>query len=386
WFRYPGTNLEPVGFDQLWAQGTQLLPDPATGESRVSLLSDWFFREKSEYFCAGRAESWEFKVTGPAGQSYDDLLSFDASCDFFYNGSQPFIGPVSFVQFVGATFVQDCTFTNTLGTWTLAFFHNGVQVSLTGTGMTDMPEVESQARVRLRSSAPVIPPEIPNVGIDSPGSPPGLATITASVLDPVCHVGIANVPLMMPFEFVAGSGGHTHLTADRIATPIASENTPIQTITIPKGQTASYDPIAGQVNGTTDANGDVIVMATAGQVSGLVNVAAIVTTPPSGTYNFNPLDSGSMSVQIDGLGVLPGSSHYQLVGSRKYPPPGAFGQNHDDNHFVDAGIVDRLQGMASQFASDWLFALQYNDSSLQFGGLFDVDGSLNPPHVLHRAG
>ena len=59
---------------------------------------------------------------------------------------------------------------------------------------------------------------------------------------------------------------------------------------------------------------------------------------------------------------------------------------HPDNHWGTADTLLNIQGVALDFFRKFEGTLGINDMSLRMGGLFDLRGTWQPPHSLHRTG
>ena|GEM_PF-2930851 len=86
-----------------------------------------------------------------------------------------------------------------------------------------------------------------------------------------------------------------------------------------------------------------------------------------------------IDVKVSDLVSLPGGSGYVLVGTTTY---------HPSNHYVSARFQTALQSIGKEWRqscpkSDLLL---YNDMSLVWGGVFDLNRDWNPPHAEHRFG
>ncbi|MDP9206858.1 MAG: hypothetical protein M3P12_15645 [Gemmatimonadota bacterium] len=103
-------------------------------------------------------------------------------------------------------------------------------------------------------------------------------------------------------------------------------------------------------------------------------------TSPSATPGSATIDVGMFSPGLVPYGPGPG---YTLIGGD------AYGGKHPANHYATAEHIARLQQLALLYNGVFGSGLQYNDSSLQFGGLFDYDWQNTPwnlPHAGHREG
>jgi hypothetical protein len=140
-----------------------------------------------------------------------------------------------------------------------------------------------------------------------------------------------------------------------------------------------------------------------GKLSG-IGPEIIATTPtgPNGVFNFTfnaPLVAGTykftawcenkqctsqgvntMDVKVDGLIPLPPSvNFFQEIGQTG---------KHDDNHYLTPAAIDKAQTLAYYYKDPFADypLLRYNDASLVWGGVFDLDGDWQPPHSEHARG
>src|SRR5262249_50697488 len=84
------------------------------------------------------------------------------------------------------------------------------------------------------------------------------------------------------------------------------------------------------------------------------------------------------------LTALPPDPDYFLVGGT-VAHPSADGEA-GTNHFVAPGVVPKIAAVAAEFRKATGMPLRVNDSSLQWGGVFDIEGGWARPHYNHRDG
>jgi hypothetical protein len=107
----------------------------------------------------------------------------------------------------------------------------------------------------------------------------------------------------------------------------------------------------------------------------------------SGNFTFTATGYGScygttsqiLTVKIQGLMNMPEGYGYQLVGSTR---------THPNNHYLQPNNIGALQNIAREYKIEFpddpnLF---YNDMSLVWGGLFDINNNWQPDHKTHRLG
>lgn len=162
---------------------------------------------------------------------------------------------------------------------------------------------------------------------------------------------IPNSSISVDYSATANSGGHDHHDNSR-----------------PKG---TYVPESGN----TGSSGWLLFTYTAPQVSGEI-------------YHYFTCVSGDDSpcwpaygygyVLVPDLAALGAGTNYTLIGQT-----GA----HQSNHYGTFGTNQALVSLANAFAARFPGSvLQYNDISLQWGGLFDISSGWASPHKSHRFG
>ncbi len=130
----------------------------------------------------------------------------------------------------------------------------------------------------------------------------------------------------------------------------------------PTGNMASY-------SGTTDSSGQWSSQYTASAYGGTDTIAGI-----SGILE----DEKVITIAVPGLVQLAAGANYSLVGSTV---------THPSDHYGTPTANSDLVTIANQYASAFPgTSLTYNDQSLIQGGLFDINGDWNTPHIEHRLG
>jgi hypothetical protein len=123
----------------------------------------------------------------------------------------------------------------------------------------------------------------------------------------------------------------------------------------------------------TDASGKCQVNYSASQFGGIEQISANLSSDET------IKSEADLQVSISNLVPFPSSSSYNLIGSTA---------THPDNHYLAQGVAPYFVLLANlykqQFPDNPI--LQYNDSSLSSGGLFDINDTWNSPHVSHREG
>jgi len=131
--------------------------------------------------------------------------------------------------------------------------------------------------------------------------------------------------------------------------------------------------ITAQVN--TGSSGTIKVNYTAPEVSGPVTITG---TSTGATPDSTSIDVGLFTLQPYGPGT-----GYTLIGGDTH------GGVHFENHYATAKHISDLQTLAARYYAKFQSGLQYNDSSLPWGGLFDYAWETTPwqkPHGGHRDG
>ncbi|GIV17625.1 MAG: hypothetical protein KatS3mg022_3060 [Armatimonadota bacterium] len=106
---------------------------------------------------------------------------------------------------------------------------------------------------------------------------------------------------------------------------------------------------------------------------------------PSASFPFNPqpqTPAGRVRVRVPNLQDLSPGEGYTLVGITA---------THQSNHWAASDVITNLQSIARDFriecgSQSGYLALNYNDISLIWGGLFDIRADWTPPHHEHRRG
>jgi hypothetical protein len=164
---------------------------------------------------------------------------------------------------------------------------------------------------------------------------------------PIPDCEITNNP---PAPAEPNTGGHIHSDSGR----------PLGTL----------EPLSG--NSGSDAF--LTVTYTAPIASGVVRVTGSGFHP---TYGFFSGDF-TIGILVPGLSELGPGVNYDLVGQTA---------THPSNHFGSASLLASLTSLAQTYAAAYPGQrLGYNDMSLPYGGLFDINANWSTPHVSHRLG
>lgn len=93
------------------------------------------------------------------------------------------------------------------------------------------------------------------------------------------------------------------------------------------------------------------------------------------------------AIQTDYLNVIQSTSLIKLSDGVGYELLGQTPE-HPENHYVSEAMGVKLVDIGKEWTSACpnSASLKYNDMSLVWGGLFDVNNDWNPPHTTHRFG
>lgn len=180
----------------------------------------------------------------------------------------------------------------------------------------------------------------------------GIKTATISFACANLSTGeiIPNCDITLSLNGVSDDGGHAHNT-----------NRPL-------GQ---WDPAFGN----SGSDGFLESTYTSPEASGVINFLA-TGTQPSGDPIF-PFED-TIFVRIPGLSTLVAGANFNLIGQTP---------THPDNHYGTTQFKTTLVTIANTYAAKFPGnKIEYNDMSLQFGGIFDIFAGWQPPHSSHRFG
>lgn len=114
-----------------------------------------------------------------------------------------------------------------------------------------------------------------------------------------------------------------------------------------------------------------------------VAVVTYVAPRPGGlvdlTGRSGDADSASVTIMVavPGLTLLLPGAHYELIGATTA---------HPTNHYGTPGFVSALQQLADSLYAKHGAKLEFNEMSLEFGGVFDLQQQWDRPHAEHRLG
>jgi hypothetical protein len=129
--------------------------------------------------------------------------------------------------------------------------------------------------------------------------------------------------------------------------------------------------------GTTDAAGEVRLRYRAPELGGVETLFAELAHRPE-IRAFIELRVGLLLVP------LPPNPDYFLVGGTAAHP--SEDGDAGTSHFVAPGVVPKIAAVAAEFRAATGYPLGVNDSSLPWGGVFDIGGGWERPHYNHRDG
>lgn len=174
-----------------------------------------------------------------------------------------------------------------------------------------------------------------------------------------------NADVTMDFQPVAKSGGHDHDDPSR-----------------PKGK---FDLNLAAPGINTGRSGILTVKYTAPEVSGKTKLT-LDCKLPDGTACIQNEEFIEVAV-TPRLVPLGAGGSYDLVGIGGTP---GVSSQHNDNHWVTSSFATKLKLLAEmyfgKYGTESSPKLQYNDMSLESGGLFDVFNDWKPDHHEHRIG
>jgi len=136
------------------------------------------------------------------------------------------------------------------------------------------------------------------------------------------------------------------------------------------------------MQGVSGSDGYLETTYTAPEPAGVVRVTGSGFHPTYGFFSGN----FTIGIRVSGLQELPDSTDYDKIGSNPSPPI------HTRNHYGTPSMVASLQNLARKYIEPDAFPtsrLGYNDMSLPWGGLFDLDGNWSSGprgHKSHRLG
>lgn len=202
-------------------------------------------------------------------------------------------------------------------------------------------------------------------------TPDQLSMMFSAVLDAPKYIPRHDTSVQMITVSVIGGDGAPIPYRDVSLVPVATENRAghhhVGSPPKPPGL------LTGLVN--TGSSGTIKVKYTAPEVSGPVTITG---TSTGATPDSTSIDVGLFTLKPYGPGI-----GYTLIGGDTH------GGVHFENHYATQKHIADLQTLAALYYAKFQSGLQYNDSSLPWGGLFDYDWETTPwqkPHGGHRDG
>ena len=129
--------------------------------------------------------------------------------------------------------------------------------------------------------------------------------------------------------------------------------------------------------GTTDAAGAVRLRYRASELAGVETLSAELVHAPD-LRGFVELRVG-----LSLLALPPNPDTFLVGGTLAHP---SLDNDAGTSHFVAADVLAELAAVAAEFRKATGMPLRVNDSSLPWGGVFDIDGGWERPHYNHRDG
>jgi len=144
-----------------------------------------------------------------------------------------------------------------------------------------------------------------------------------------------------------------------------------------------------KVTGCTTMDGTCTLVYVVSEASGKYVIRACIDSGDSNpcASTTGPVAQSSVLVRELGLVQLGPGFGYILVGST-----GQSGGNcsvpcgHPSNHYAIPILETKITQLAATYAAAKNGTIEVNDMSLPWGGLFDIYGDWETPHVLHRTG
>lgn len=204
----------------------------------------------------------------------------------------------------------------------------------------------------LACASPAVASDVLIISGQSETRPKGTAGATAVALTAKVSSGTTpkvGVPISFSVEVTPNSGGHDHHDINR-----------------PKAKLSA-------VQGTTDANGEVRLTFTAPEAAGIHTVRATCASCS------NSPAVKEIKVKVPDLIQIPADTQtpprYVLVGQRP---------EHRKSHFVTEAGLDALNQVIRVFARLGWGQVGINDASLEWGGMFDIEGKWLKPYMNNK--
>lgn len=133
---------------------------------------------------------------------------------------------------------------------------------------------------------------------------------------------------------------------------------------------------------TTDINGAFATNYTPSSFGGSETIRIISALLPTAS------DSRNITTRVPSLVLLPASGDYDQVGGTANHPGPPMPNESNTNHWGTQALIDSIIDLATAYNNRFANGpnLGFNDMSLPFGGLFDINGNWATPHRTHREG
>jgi hypothetical protein len=173
---------------------------------------------------------------------------------------------------------------------------------------------------------------------------------------------IPNCPIVADYRPEQSTGGHCHTDSNR----------PVE---YPAGA------VPRVISGNTGADGlQFVVPNTWPEESGAIDVRVYGTDPGCPYYYDTTTVTFVLCIRVAQFSELGADTSYDLTGTKpEHPSP--------NNHYGTAKLLAVLPLLAQDFLQAYPgVKLGYNDMSLPWGGVFDLDQNWHAPHCGHRVG
>lgn len=330
---------------------------------RTVFLSDFAVGLRYDITGAQYGDTWNVEWVDPAGtvvagSTLRFLQTFLGQTDCFVFG---LIGPsLCGGNFITAQSASTAIHCGTVGPWRMNLLYNASLVSA-----EQVMLASSGARAEVSLNPQLITPQVIG-GFGIPNISPGLTTVTVRVSDSGCpNSPVPGASVALVSRTVPGSGGHAHLGSQT--------------------GTGRFSVSSG----TTDRSGNLTGIT---YTAGLVGLEEDIIAGPTGSGAIVPGQARlTIAVQAAGITLLPLAQSNLYV--QRQSPTGA--QRHPQNNYGTPHVVtQRIPVLAEKFLEErrqetgQTAVLSFNDISLPFGGMFDINGLLTTAagHVSHEVG
>lgn len=175
---------------------------------------------------------------------------------------------------------------------------------------------------------------------------------------------VVNENVIISVEMVLPSGGHFH-----------TNQPPLHLRGMVRAIGGTIIEGNGEVTATTDEMGKIWVSYRSSEIGGRFQFIVKVENHPKLEVR------DTLNVRVPELFELPDAIYYKRIGQTHF---------HLSNHWGTASVIDHLQAIAMAWFLEHTneHIIMYNDISLEYGGMFDVNGqwNTNSGHKSHRIG